>query len=74
MGRNTLRPALEFRRSWRGETSLAPYGSLFSVGARHFIQANDRFTIVPGLRLDVGSITGVGLTGFSGSVTVRATL
>jgi hypothetical protein len=73
-GRNTLRPAVEFRRSWRGETSLTPYGSLFSIGARYFMQASDRFTIVPGLRLDVGSITGVGLTGFSGSLTVRAAL
>ncbi len=74
LGRHTLRPALEYRRSWRGETTLAPYGSLVSIGARHFIQASDRFTVVPGLRLDIGSITGVGLTGFSGSITVRATL
>jgi hypothetical protein len=73
-GRHTLRPALEYRRSWRGETALAPYGSLVSIGARYFLQASDRFTVIPGLRLDVGSITGVGLTGFSGSLTVRANL
>jgi len=74
MGRHTLRPALEYRRSWRGETTLSGYGSLFSAGARYFLQASDRFTVIPGLRLDVGNVTGVGLTGFSASFTVRANL
>jgi len=74
LGRNTLRPTLEYRRSWRGETSLSGYGSLFSVGARHFIQANDRFAVVPGLRFDVGKVAGANLTGFSASLSVRANL
>jgi len=74
LGRNTLRPTLEYRRSWRGESALAGYGSLFSVGARHYIQASDRFAVVPGLRFDVGKVAGVNLTGVSGSLAVRANL
>lgn len=74
MGRNTLRPSLEFRRSWRGEPDLTGNGSLVSVGGRYFVQASDRFMVVPGLRFDVGSITGVSVTGFSFSLTVRANL
>lgn len=74
MGRHTLRPTLEYRRSWRGETSLPQYGSLVSIGARQFLQASDRFMVVPGLRFDVGSISGASVTGFSASLTVRANL
>ncbi len=73
-GRHTLRPSIEYRKSWRGRTTLGDFGSLFSVGARQFLQASDRFSVVPGLRLDVGSVTGVSVTGFSASLTVRANL
>jgi len=73
-GRHMLRPMIEYRRAWRGTTSFDSYGSLFSIGARHVIAASPRWTVTPGLRLDLGSITGVGVTGFSASVTVRAGL
>jgi hypothetical protein len=73
-GRHTLRPSVEYRRTWRGRTTMPRYGSLFSVGARQVLQASDRWAIVPSLRLDLGNITGISMTGFSAGVTIRATM
>lgn len=76
MGRNTLRPVIEYRKAWVGPGGLQSNGSLFGVGARYAIAVGTRMTVVPSARLDLGSLpngaSSVSFTGLSGSLTFRA--
>jgi len=75
-GRNTLRPLIEYRKAWVGPGGLQSNGSLFGIGARYSIAAGSRVTVVPVVRLDVGSygLSAVSFTGFSAGMTLRASL
>ncbi len=74
MGRNSLRPQIEYRSS---TGSIQTNGTLFGAGVRYQI-TGDRVTIIPGFRYDFGSAplgsTNVTLTGLSASLTFRSTL
>ena len=70
--RNVFRPQLEFRTSG-GLTS----GHVIGLSARYQMVAGERFTVIPAVRLDLGSVaTGTGttasLTGFGASLTLRS--
>ncbi len=76
MGRNTLRPQVEFRHAWNWSSGSA--GTLLGLGAHYSIAAGTRLTFVPGVRFDTGSLqhgTGtITFTGLSGSLTIRTSL
>jgi hypothetical protein len=86
MGRNVLRPQIEFRDFTTGlclgavSKTLCAGGTLFSIGARYQMPIGDRYSLLPLLRLDAGNvvnpITGraVSFTGWDIGVTLRATL
>lgn len=70
--RNMFRPQLELRQS--GGLSS---GHIIGLSARYQMVAGERFTIVPAVRLDLGSVsTGAGttasVTGFGASLTMRS--
>lgn len=78
LGRNSLRPMVEFRSSMRGPGGLQANGTLIGLGMRYVMNAGTRLTITPGVRFDTGSRpfggTDFSFTGFTGSLTVRTTL
>ena len=78
MGRNVLRPQVEFRNAWAGPGGLHSNGKLFGVGLRYQANAGQRLAIIPGVRFDTGSrpvgATSYSFTGFSGSLTIRTNL
>ncbi len=71
--RNVFRPQLEFRQSG-GLTS----GHVIGLSARYQMVAGERLTIVPAVRLDLGSVvagasgTTASLTGFGASLMLRS--
>ena len=77
-GRNSLRPLLEVRHSWKdGQNN----GTLLGVGARYAITAGPRMSVTPGFRFDIGSqplvpgsSTSANITGISASLTIRGSL
>lgn len=75
-GRNTLRPLIEYRKAWVGPGGMQSNGSLFGFGARYAIAASNRLTVVPVVRMDLGSFgpSAVSFTGFSAGLTLRASL
>ncbi len=77
VARNQLRPSAEYRHQWAGSASsgFASAGSVFGLATRYYITAGRRATVIPGVRVDVGTIpvgTGsVSFTGVSGSLGLR---
>ena len=80
LGATVLRPMVEFRNHSLGTGSLAAAGKLFSLGARYELPVNERMSLVPILRLDLGNVVNpstskaVSFTGWDAGVTLRATL
>lgn len=86
MGRNVLRPQLEFRNYTTGlclgavTSSLCAGGKLVSLGARYQMPLGDRYALVPLFRFDAGNVVNpnsgqaVSYTGWSLGVTLRATM
>ncbi|HEY2806848.1 MAG TPA: hypothetical protein VGI92_13395 [Gemmatimonadales bacterium] len=73
MGRNSLRPQIEFRQS-SGDVNTK--GTLIGFGLRYAI-VGARMTLTPGLRYDIASGVGssnVSLTGFNASLTINSSL
>lgn len=81
MGRNVLRPQLEYRvhtaRAGSG-SSWSAAGHLLSLSARYQVTLSERFSLLPSARFDTGNIastgTTVGFTGWGVSVGLRATI
>jgi hypothetical protein len=72
-GRASLRPSLEIRKAWEDNNGMQDSGTLVSLGTRYNLPLGSRFTVVPSLRFDVGSIVGpsgegVSLRGFSAGI------
>jgi hypothetical protein len=85
MGRNVLRPQVEYRIYTLGDSSLASAGSLLSLGAQYQFVVSDRFSLLPSVRFDAGSeyaldangnptSQSVSLTGWSAALMFRATM
>jgi hypothetical protein len=85
MGRNVLRPQVEFRIHTLGDPSLMSAGKLLSLGAQYQMAVGDRFALLPSARFDTGSekaLDGNGnptsqsasFTGWSVALTLRATM
>jgi len=77
-GRNVLRPQLEYRMAQKDFGSgMEANGNLLGLSLRYALAASNRLTVVPGLRLDVGSLpdgaTSTSFTGYSASLTIRTT-
>ena len=85
MGRNVLRPQVEYRLFSMGISSLSSAGRLLSVGAQYQLSLSDRLALLPSARFDTGSenaLDGTGnptspsvsLTGWSVGLMLRATM
>lgn len=81
MGRNVLRPQLEYRvhtAKTDGASGWSTAGHLLSLSARYQLTLSERFALLPAVRFDTGNIastgTTVGFTGWGLSVGLRATL
>ena len=55
MGRNVLRPQVEYRIHTLGDSTLASAGKLLSLGVQYQWAVSDRFTLLPSARFDTGS-------------------
>lgn len=80
MGRNVLRPQLEYRAqsAKAAGAGWTAAGHILSLSARYQLTISERFALLPALRFDTGNIASTGATvGFTGwglSVGLRATL
>lgn len=78
MGRNVLRPSVEYRIFGEGDTSLVRAGTLLSLGARYQMAAGETLSLIPSVRFDTGSIPNggvdVGYRGFSIGLLLRKTM
>jgi hypothetical protein len=85
MGRNVLRPQVEYRIFTMGESTLASAGRLLSLGVQYQLSVGDRFALLPSVRFDTGSENAldssgnptsqsVNLTGWSAGLMLRATM
>ena len=78
LGRNQLRPQIEFRRQSAGAETLTDAGKLFTLGVRYGLQLTDVLQVQPGLRFDVGNVVvdgvAVNFTGWGLSLGMRASL
>ena len=85
MGRNVLRPQLEFRIHTMGDSSLASAGKLLSLGLQYQWAVSDRFALLPSARFDTGSENALdsngnptsqsaNFTGWSAALMLRATM
>lgn len=80
MGRNVLRPSVEYRIFGEAEadTSLVRAGTLLSLGARYQMAAGETVSLIPSVRFDTGSIPNggvdVGYRGFSIGLALRKTM
>jgi hypothetical protein len=85
MGRNVLRPQVEFRSFSMGSSTLASAGKLLSLGAQYQLAVTERLALLPSVRLETGSenaLDGSGnptsqsvtLTGWSVGLMLRATM
>jgi len=79
LGRNLLRPQIEFRQHAAGESSLEKAGQLFSLSARYQMALSGSLTLSPALRYDVGNVVNasgdaIGFTGWGLSLGLRAAL
>jgi hypothetical protein len=77
MGKNVLRPQIEYRGHTIGGASA---GKLLSAGARFQMPIGERFALFPNLRFDTGSVVNpataqsVSFTGWNLGVTLRASM
>lgn len=84
LGRNALRPQIEYRLRSAGASSLAAAGHLLSLSARYQWTLSPRMDLLPALHFDTGSVAeagtigasgaSVGFTGWGLSLGLRATL
>jgi hypothetical protein len=72
MGRNSLRPQVEYRQS---TGDIVTSGKLFGVGVKYQINGT-RVSLTPGVRYDAGTAgpANLSLTGFNASLTIRSSL
>ena len=85
MGRNVLRPQVEYRIHTMGESALKSAGTLLSLGLQYQLSVSDRVALLPSARFDTGSENvldsngdptsqSAGLTGWSVGLMLRATM
>ncbi len=81
MGRNVLRPQLEYRSQsakGAGDPKWSAAGHLLSLSARYQLTLSERFALIPAARFDTGNLatigTTVGFTGWGLSVGLRAAM
>lgn len=81
LGRNVLRPQLEYRRQniqTAGTSDWLRAGSILSLSARYQWSLSERLAVLPALRFDTGRILSlgadVGFTGWGLSLGLRTTL
>jgi len=78
IGRNVLRPQIEYRIQSAGVSTLAAAGHLLSLSARYQLALNERFALQPALRFDTGNLiyngATIGLSGWGLSVGLRASM
>ncbi len=78
LGRNVLRPQLEYRVQSAGTDKLEAAGHLLSLSARYQLPLSERFALLPAVRFDTGNIVTsaatVGFTGWGLSVGLRAAM
>jgi len=85
MGRNVLRPQVEYRIHTLGDPSLMSAGKLLSLGLQYQWFVSDRFAVLPSARFDTGSenaLDGAGnptstsatFTGWSAGLMLRTTM
>ncbi len=56
-GRSTLRPGVEFRKQWEGDSTLSDRGgTLVGLTLRYQMPLGTRFTVQPLVRFDIGSV------------------
>ena len=77
MGRNVLRPQVEYRVHTIGVSQLSDAGKLFSLGALLQMPLGDRFALLPVARFDAGNVvnptsgSAVSFTGWDLGVSLR---
>jgi len=78
IGRNVLRPQVEYRRQTAGTDDLSDAGKLLSFSARYTVRLGEALQASPALRFDTGDVVvdGVafGFTGWAFSLGLRASL
>ena len=78
VGRNVLRPQLEYRIQSAGVSSMVAAGHLLSLSARYQLPLTERLALQPALRFDTGNQiyngATIGLTGWGLSVGLRASM
>jgi hypothetical protein len=80
LGRNLLRPSIEYRRHTEGRADAPetrdPAGTLLSFGLRYQMALSERFSLLPSFRFDTGNIASgggdVGYSGFNAAISLRA--
>jgi len=78
IGRNVLRPQIEYRIQSAGVSTMAAAGHLLSLSARYQLALTERFALQPAVRFDTGnqiySGATIGLSGWGLSVGLRASM
>jgi hypothetical protein len=85
MGKNVLRPQVEFRNHSLGVNQMSAAGKLFSFGVRYQMPIGERFALFPAARFDTGNENAldssgnptaaeVSFRGWNLGVTLRATM
>lgn len=55
LGTNVLRPQVEFRMHWLGDSTLATAGRLLAFALQYEMTLNARFSLLPSVRFDTGN-------------------
>ncbi len=78
LGRNQLRPQVEFRRQTAGTDAMTDAGKLMSLSVRYGFQLTDALQVSPAVRFDAGNVVvsgvAVNFTGWGVSLGLRAML
>jgi hypothetical protein len=78
VGRNVLRPQLEYRIQSAGVSTMVAAGHLLSLSARYQLPLTERLALQPAVRFDTGNQiyngATIGLTGWGLSVGLRASM
>jgi hypothetical protein len=78
LGRNVLRPQIEYRIQSAGVSTMAAAGHLLSLSARYQFALGERFALQPAVRFDTGNQiyngATIGLAGWGLSVGLRASM
>ena len=78
LGRNQLRPQVEYRRQTAGTETMTDAGKLMSFSVRYGFQLTDVLQLSPAVRFDAGNVVSSGVatsfTGWGLSLGLRATL